>query len=90
MDKSLIILALETLKDKIEIVNKFILPEIYKNIGIENIIDIDNKVIEFIIENYTREAGVRKLKEIMFEIHNSATATDGLSDVIITSNVLSR
>ncbi len=57
-----------TLKDKIEIVNKFILPEIYKNIGIENIIDIDNKVIEFIIENYTREAGVRKLKEIMFEI----------------------
>lgn len=57
-----------TLKDKIEIVNKFILPEIYKNIGIENIINIDNKVIEFIVENYTREAGVRKLKEIMFEI----------------------
>jgi ATP-dependent Lon protease len=57
-----------TLKDKIEIVNKFILPEIYENIGIENIINIDNKVIEFIVENYTREAGVRKLKEIMFEI----------------------
>jgi len=57
-----------TLKDKIEIVTKFILPEIYENIGIENIINIDNDVIEFIIDNYTREAGVRKLKEIMFEI----------------------
>lgn len=57
-----------TLKDKIEIVNKFILPEIYENIGIENIIRFENNIIEFIIDNYTREAGVRKLKEIMFEI----------------------
>ena len=57
-----------TLIDKIEIVKKFILPEIYKNIGIENIISFDVKIIEFIIVNYTLEAGVRKLKEIMFEI----------------------
>jgi len=57
-----------TLKDKIEIVNKFILPEIYENIGIENIIEFENDIIEFIIDNYTREAGVRKLKEIIFEI----------------------
>ena len=57
-----------TVTDKVEIVNKFILPEIYDNIGIENIIEIENEEIVFIVENYTIEAGVRKLKEIMFEI----------------------
>jgi len=57
-----------TLLDKIEIVNKYLLPEIYKNMGIENIIEFSDDVITFIIDNYTNEAGVRKLKEIIFEI----------------------
>jgi len=57
-----------TLTDKVEIVKKFILPEIYTNVGLENIVEFGDKEIEFIIENYTIEAGVRKLKEIMFEI----------------------
>ena len=29
---------------------------------------MDNDVITFIIDNYTNEAGVRKLKEVLFEI----------------------
>jgi endopeptidase La len=57
-----------TLLDKIEIVNKYLLPEIYKNMGIENIITFSDDVITFIIDNFTNEAGVRKLKEILFEI----------------------
>ena len=55
--------------DKIEIVNKHLLPEILDIVGFnkEEIIFPTN-VIEFIIDNYTYEGGVRKLKEKLFEI----------------------
>jgi len=57
-----------TLFDKLEITNKYILPELYEKIGLNDVIQLDNKVIKFIIENYTNESGVRKLKEILFEV----------------------
>jgi len=57
-----------TLFDKLEITNKYILPELYEKIGLNDIIQLDNDVIKFIIENYTNESGVRKLKEILFEV----------------------
>ena len=57
-----------TLYDKLEIVNNYILPELYKKVGLEDILHFDNDVLKFIIENYTYESGVRKLKEILFEI----------------------
>ena len=57
-----------TLFDKLEITKKYILPELYEKIGLNDIIQLDNIVIKFIIENYTNESGVRKLKEILFEI----------------------
>lgn len=57
-----------TINDKIVITNNFILKDIYENMGLENVVNIDNDVIEFIIEEYTNEPGVRKLKELLFEI----------------------
>ena len=56
-------------KDKLVISQKYLLPEIYKIVGynLEDIIFEDNS-IDFIIETYTFEAGVRKLKEKLFEI----------------------
>ena len=36
--------------------------------GLENMIEIPDDVIEIIIEEYTCEPGVRKLKEVLFEI----------------------
>jgi ATP-dependent Lon protease len=57
-----------TIEDKIEISNKHLLPEIYKSIGLEGVIKISNETIKFIIEEYTLESGVRKLKEKFFEI----------------------
>ena len=36
--------------------------------GLEGIVDLSDEVIEYIIEEYTCEPGVRKLKEILFEI----------------------
>lgn len=57
-----------TLEDKKTIVNKHILPEINKNLGFENIVDIPEEVIEHIVMRYTAEPGVRKLKELIFDI----------------------
>jgi ATP-dependent Lon protease len=57
-----------SIEDKIEITNKHLLPEIYKNIGLEDMIEIADETIKFIIEEYTLEPGVRKLKEKLFEI----------------------
>jgi ATP-dependent Lon protease len=56
------------IEDKLEISNKHILPEIYKNVGLEGMIHISDETIKFIIEEYTLEPGVRKLKEKLFEI----------------------
>ena len=36
--------------------------------GLEGVIDINDEVIKYIIDVYTCEPGVRKLKEILFEI----------------------
>jgi ATP-dependent Lon protease len=57
-----------SIEDKLIISNNHILPEIYKKMGLENIIHLNNDVLKFIIDNYTSEAGVRKLKEILFQI----------------------
>jgi len=54
--------------DKITITREYILPEIYKKMGLEGVIEISNENIVYIIEEYTYESGVRKLKEILFEI----------------------
>jgi len=54
--------------DKLIITRNFILPEIYKKMGLLEMVEISDEVIEFIIENYTAEPGVRKLKELIFEI----------------------
>ena len=57
-----------TLDDKIIITKDYLLPEIYKNVGLNNLISIDDSLIKHIILTYTNESGVRKLKEILFEI----------------------
>ena len=57
-----------SLDDKLVITKQYILPEIYSKMGIEDIIHFEDDVILSIIEEYTSEPGVRKLKEILFEI----------------------
>lgn len=57
-----------TIEDKLVISRTHILPEIYKKMGLTDIIDISEPVMKYIIENYTSEPGVRKLKEVLFEI----------------------
>ena len=57
-----------SLEDKLVISKTHMLPDIYKKMGLSEMIHFDDDVLKFIIENFTSEAGVRKLKEILFEI----------------------
>jgi ATP-dependent Lon protease len=57
-----------SLEDKLIISKTHILPEVYKKMGLEDMIKFDDEVLKFIIDEYTSESGVRKLKEILFEI----------------------
>ena len=58
-----------SLEEKVVIVNKFIIPEINDKMGFENVLTIKKDCIKYIIESYTNEPGVRKLKEILFDLY---------------------
>lgn len=58
-----------TLTDKIEIIKNFTLPELVTSIGLNDVdIKLSNEMIEFIVDNYTSEAGVRSIKRKIEEI----------------------
>tara|TARA_Y100000389_G_scaffold124515_2_gene121897 strand:- start:16187 stop:19456 length:3270 start_codon:yes stop_codon:yes gene_type:complete len=57
-----------SIEDKLVISQKYLLPEIYDKMGLKDVIEIHDDIINYIIEKYTCEPGVRKLKEILFEI----------------------
>jgi ATP-dependent Lon protease len=57
-----------SLEDKLIICKAHLLPEIFKKMGLEEMITLNDDVLKFIIEEYTSESGVRKLKEVLFEI----------------------
>ena len=58
-----------SLDDKKVIVSKYIIPEINKKMGFANeTVELNDDVIEYIIETYTLEPGVRKLKEVLFDL----------------------
>ena len=57
-----------SIEDKIEICNKHLLPDIYKKVDLNGMIEIGKETLKFIIEEYTLEPGVRKLKEKLYEI----------------------
>jgi hypothetical protein len=57
-----------TMQDKLAVARKFLFPEIYGKMGLIGMVNVSDAVLEHIIEQYTSEAGVRKLKELLFEI----------------------
>jgi endopeptidase La len=57
-----------SIEEKLVICRKHILPDIYKKMGLEGVIQIEDDVMKYIIEEYTCEPGVRKLKEMLFDI----------------------
>ena len=55
--------------EKKYIVTNYFLPEFLENVGMpKKSLTFDNKTIDFIIDNYTCESGIRTLKQKIFEI----------------------
>jgi ATP-dependent Lon protease len=57
-----------SVEEKLVISDTYILPEIYEKMGLQGMITFSIDTLKFIIDEYTAESGVRKLKEILFEI----------------------
>ena len=57
-----------TLDDKMVIVKDYILNEINEKMGFSDTVNLTDEIIEYIIETYTLEPGVRKLKEVLFDL----------------------
>ena len=56
-------------QEKLIISKNYILPQIYKDIGFhDNEIELGNELINDVVNEYTHEAGVRKLNEILYDI----------------------
>ena len=58
-----------TLQDKEVIIQDYMLPSILKEVGFANgEVSISNEMIRHLVNTYTNEAGVRKIKEQIQEI----------------------
>jgi ATP-dependent Lon protease len=57
-----------TIDDKMIIVKDYILKEINEKMGFSDTVQLTDEIIEYIIETYTLEPGVRKLKEVLFDL----------------------
>ena len=58
-----------SIDEKLTICSDYLLPEMYKKMGLNaNVIHFSEENLKYIIERYTCEPGVRKLKELLFEI----------------------
>lgn len=55
--------------DKHVICKKFVIPEINEKMGFDDIVILEDETLDYIIDNYTVEIGVRKLKEIIFDLY---------------------
>ncbi len=57
-----------SIEDKLVISKNYLLPEIYGKFGLQEMLIFNEETLKFIIEEYTAEPGVRKLKEVLSEI----------------------
>lgn len=55
-------------REKLVIAKQYMLPRIYRDIGLTQGILWSEDVLEFMIDTYTDEGGVRKFKELLYEV----------------------
>jgi endopeptidase La len=57
-----------TLIDKLNICQNYVIPELIDNVGIDKEIKISKPILEYLIDNYTSEAGIRGIKSKLEDI----------------------
>ena len=58
-----------TIEDKVSICQKHIIQEMAENVNMQDMINIDETTIRYLIDNYTNEAGVRDIKRKIEDIY---------------------
>jgi ATP-dependent Lon protease len=58
-----------TIIDKIEVTQQHLLREVSSKLGMIDQVSMDDDTVRFLVNRFTNESGVRKLKEILFEIY---------------------
>ena len=80
-------------EEKLEIAKRHLFPKQLENHGVKSDqITIDNKVMEYLIEKYTRESGVRELDKRLAKVVRVTAkniASDTKYDVVLSQKVLS-
>lgn len=81
-----------SLDEKKVIVRKYILPELDRKMGFYNSVILTDEIIEYIIETYTNESGVRKLKEVLFDLFGEINIellknANGITEIDIPYNI---
>lgn len=64
-----------TLPDKLQIAQKFLVPSVCSDIGMP-VVSFSDDTIKYMIESYTYEGGVRKIKELIFDVCRSLNMDD--------------
>lgn len=73
-----------TKHDKMVINDKFMLPEILETVGFKSDdISFEKDALEYLIDSYTHEAGVRKLKEKLIEIVRELNIKNMMEDDLV-------
>ena len=75
-------------KDKIKIANNYLIPKIFDDVGLNSgDIIINDASILSLVETYTQEGGVRKLKELLYEITREINLRQLTSDKLFDRTV---
>ena len=64
------------LEEKISIVQKYIIPRILEKVGLKKELapKVGSSILKFIIESYSREAGIRSVEKMMEKLYRKAVA----------------
>lgn len=82
-------------EEKFEISKKFLIPKLSKEHGLkEDQVDIDDKLLRSLIEDYTREAGVRQLGQVLAKVMRKSIqellADKSLNSVTVTAEKVAK
>lgn len=70
-----------TVEEKMEIAKRHLLPKQLREHGLEkNQLSLDKKSMEFVVENYTRESGVRGLDKVVAKIVRNAAKSIAMEE----------
>lgn len=74
-----------SVEEKIEIAKRYLIPKQLEENGITRKISIGDKVLEKIIENYTRESGVRLLEKMIAKVSRNIAKNIAMNKKVSTS-----